>query len=87
MSTVEAPADAKPIEVNARVVGPSDHHARDAQNTNQIISWLYEMYLRMTKKTELQKLEMKSFENHCNHDIFCRYDRSILKPLWDPSFV
>ncbi|KAK3179072.1 hypothetical protein OEA41_001211 [Lepraria neglecta] len=86
MSNAEPPADAKPIEVNGQVVDPSEHHARDAQNTDHIIVTVRDV-LDNDQRAELQKLQVEFLEDLGNHNILCRYKRSDLKPLRDLSFV
>lgn len=86
MSNGEPPADAQPIEVNGLVVHPSEHYARDAQNTDHIIVTVTEI-LNSDQRAELQQLQVEFLEDLGNHNILCCYKRSDLKPLRDLDFV
>ncbi len=86
MSNTESPSDAKPIEVNGRVVDPGEHCARDAQNTDHIIVTVKEV-LSDDQRADLQKLQVELMEDLGNHNILCRYKRSDLKPIRDLVFV
>lgn len=87
MSNADPPADAKPIEVNGQVIDPSEHYARDAQNTDHIIVTVKGV-LDNDQRAELQKLQVDVLEDLGNHNILCRYKRSDLKPLRNlSSFV
>ena len=86
MPNAEPPSDAVPVEVNGQVVDPSEHYARDAQNTDHIIVTVRDV-LDDDQRAELQKLQVEFLEDLGNHNILCRYKRSDLKPLRDLSFV
>ncbi|KAF2233798.1 subtilisin-like protein [Viridothelium virens] len=86
MSQVEAPADAQSIEVNGRIVNPSEHYARDARNTDHIILTV-EDTLNDDQKAQLQKLQVEFLEDLGNGNILCRYHPADLKPLRGLKFV
>lgn len=86
MSTAKAPADAKSIEVNGRLIDPREHYAQDARNTDYIIVTSIDV-LENDQKAELQKLQVELLEDLGDHNILCRYSPSDLKPLRDLGFV
>lgn len=86
MSTAKAPADAKSIKVNGRLIDPTENYAQDARNTDYIIVTSRDI-LENDQKAELQKLQVEFLEDLGDHNILCRYSPVDLKPLRDLGFV
>lgn len=86
MSTSKAPADAKSIKVNGRLIDPREQYAQDARNTDYIILTSRDV-LENDQKAELQKLRVELLEDLGDHNILCRYTPADLNPLRDLGFV
>lgn len=86
MSTAKAPADAKSIKVNGRLIDPREQYAQDARNTDYIILTSRDV-LENDQKAELQKLRVELLEDLGDHNILCRYSPADLNPLRDLGFV
>ncbi|KAG8534094.1 uncharacterized protein KY384_000937 [Bacidia gigantensis] len=86
MSNIEASDDAQRIEVNGQVIDPSEHYARDAQNTDHIIVTVKDV-LDDDQKAALQKEKVDLLEDLGYNNMLCRYRPTNLEPLRNLDFV
>lgn len=86
MSDSRVPPDARPVEVNGRVVDPHEQYATDALHTDHIIVTTYDV-LSHDQRTVLADLKIEFLEDLGNENILCRYKPTDLEPLRKLEFV
>ncbi|KAI9682579.1 MAG: hypothetical protein M1822_006877 [Bathelium mastoideum] len=86
MSNAKAPTNAQSIEINGRVVKPTEHYARDARETEHIIITVKDVLTNKQKVTLLDK-NVEFQEDLGNNNLLCRYVPTDLTPLRSLDFV
>ncbi|KAI9656854.1 MAG: hypothetical protein M1821_003493 [Bathelium mastoideum] len=86
MSNAKAPINAQSIEINGRVVKPTEHYARDARKTKHIIITVKDVLTNNQKVTLLDK-NVEFQEDLGNNNLLCRYVPTDLTPLRSLDFV